>query len=118
MWDRLPLEAQRELIAKGIDFWVIDAHRVAHEAQMGNRINTVMQPCFFALSGILPAEQAIGHIKAAVEKAYGTRGGAIVERNFVAIDASLAALQRVDVPAAVTATARRGRPSPTTRPIS
>ena len=116
VWDRLPMEAQRELIAKGIDFWVIDAHRVAHEAQMGNRINTVMQPCFFALSGILPAEQAIGHIKAAVEKAYGTRGGAIVERNFAAIDASLAALQRVDVPAAVTATARRGQTIPDDAP--
>jgi pyruvate-ferredoxin/flavodoxin oxidoreductase len=65
-WDRLPREVKRELIAKGIDFWVIDAHRVAHEAQMGNRINTVMQPCFFALSGVLPAGEAIDHIKAAV----------------------------------------------------
>ena len=104
VWDRLPVEVQSELIAKHIDFWVIDAHRVAREAQMGNRINTVMQPCFFALAGVLPAEDAIGHIKAAVSKTYGTRGQAIVERNFAAIDASLAALQRVEVPAVATAT--------------
>jgi pyruvate-ferredoxin/flavodoxin oxidoreductase len=107
VWDRLPIEVQRELIAKDIDFWVIDAHRVASEAQMGNRINTVMQPCFFALAGVLPAEEAIGHIKAAVSKTYGMRGQAIVERNFAAIDAARAALQRVEVPVAVTATARR-----------
>ena len=107
---------QNELIAKDIDFWVIDAHRVAREAQMGNRINTVMQPCFFALSGVLPAEDAIGHIKAAVSRTYGTRGQAIVERNFAAIDASLAALQHVEVPAVVTATARREHAIPEDAP--
>jgi pyruvate-ferredoxin/flavodoxin oxidoreductase len=72
----------------------------------------VMQPCFFALSGVLPAGEAIDHIKKAVEKAYGTRGRAIVERNFTAIDASVAALQRVEVPTAVTATARRTQAIP------
>ena len=116
VWDRLPIEVQSELIAKHIDFWVIDAHRVAREAQMGNRINTVMQPCFFALAGVLPAEDAIGHIKAAVSKTYGTRGQAIVERNFAAIDASLAALQRVEVPAVATATARRQHTIPDDAP--
>ena len=118
MWDRLPIEVQRELIAKHIDFWVIDAHRVAREAQMGNRINTVMQPCFFALAGVLPAEEAIGHIKAACRATYGTRGQAIVERNFAAIDASLAALQRVEVPAVATATPGVSTPSPMTRRTS
>ena len=57
VWDHLPIEVQRELIAKHIDMWVIDAFRVAREAQMGNRVNTVMQPCFFVLSGVLPAER-------------------------------------------------------------
>ena len=107
VWDHLPMEVQRELIAKRIDMWVIDAQRVAREAQMGNRVNTVMQPCFFALSGVLPTEQAIGFIKAALEKTYAARGTAIVERNFAAIDASLAALHHVDLPATVTATVRR-----------
>ena len=116
VWDHLPMEVQRELIAKDIEFWVIDAFRVAHEAQMGNRVNTVMQPCFFALSGVLPADEAIGHIKASVEQTYGTRGRAIVERNFAAIDASLAALQRVEVRAAVTATTRREHTMPDDAP--
>ncbi len=107
VWEHLPMEVQRELIAKHIDMWVIDAQRVARDAKMGNRVNTVMQPCFFALSGVLPAEQAIGFIKAGIEKAYATRGEAIVERNFAAIDAALAALRRVEVPETVTATARR-----------
>ena len=62
---------------------------------MGNRINTVMQPCFFSLSGVLPADEAIAAIKASVEKAYGKRGQTVVERNFAAIDASLAGLARV-----------------------
>ena len=107
VWDHLPMEVQGELIAKHIDMWVIDAQRVAREAQMGNRVNTVMQPCFFALSGVLPTEQAIGFIKAALEKTYAARGTAIIERNFAAIDASLAALHHVDIPATVTATVRR-----------
>ena len=116
VWDRLPIEVQRELIAKDIEFWVIDALRVGHEAQMGARVNTVMQPCFFALSGVLPAEEAIGHIKTSVAQTYGARGQAIVQRNFAAIDGSLAALQRVEVPAAVTATAKREHTIPDDAP--
>jgi pyruvate-ferredoxin/flavodoxin oxidoreductase len=108
VWDHLPLEVQQELIDKHIDMWVIDAHRVARDAQLGTRINTVMQPCFFVLSGVLDPDAAIDHIKAAVEKTYGARGRAIVERNFAAIDMSLGALERVDVPAEVNATTRRG----------
>ena len=107
VWDHLPLEVQEQLIEKDIDFWVIDAYRVAQQAEMGNRINTVMQPCFFQLSGVLPAEQAIAQIKGSVEKTYGKRGRTIVERNFAAIDSALAALERVEVPAAVTSTRRR-----------
>ena len=116
VWDQLPVEVQRELIDKGIEFWVIDASLVAGEAQMGSRVNTVMQPCFFALSGVLPAEEAIGHIKASVERTYGTRGRAIVERNFAAIDSSLAGLTRVQVPTVVTATAGREHTIPDDAP--
>ena len=81
---------------------MIDADAVARETEMGNRINTVMQPCFFQLSGVLPPEDAIAKIKASVEKAYANRGRALVERNFAAIDRSLERLRRVTVPAAVT----------------
>jgi pyruvate-ferredoxin/flavodoxin oxidoreductase len=116
VWDHLPVEVQRELISKHIDMWVIDANLVARDAQMGNRVNTVMQPCFFALSGVLPAEQAIGHIKASVEKTYSARGHATVERNFTAIDAALAALHRVKIPETVTATVGRQRHVPDDAP--
>ena len=73
-------------IDKAIDLWVIDAFAVAAEVGMGNRINTVMQPCFFHLAGVLPADEAIARIKGFVEKTYAKRGQAVVERNFAAID--------------------------------
>ena len=94
VWDQLPGKVQRQLQDKHIQFWVVDANKVATEAQLGNRINTVMQPCFFALSGILPADKAVAEIKASVTKAYGKRGHTIVDRNFAAIDAALANLVR------------------------
>ncbi len=100
-WDHLPVEVQQQIIDKDLAVWAIDAATVARQAQMGNRINTVMQPCFFALSGVLPSDEAIEAIKASVVKAYARRGQAIVERNFAAIDASLANLRRVDVPGTV-----------------
>jgi len=98
VWDRLTREVQRQIVDKRLEFWLIDADSVARDAGMGDRINTVMQPCFFHLSGVLPAEEAIARIKESVEKAYGKRGRAVVERNFAAIDRSLAELRRVDVP--------------------
>ena len=85
-------------VEKDLAVWAIDAYRVAGENELGARINTVMQPCFFALAGVIPADEAIDHIKASVEHAYGRRGATIVERNFAAIDASLAALARVEIP--------------------
>ena len=97
VWDHLPGGVQQLLIDKGIDFWVIDAVAVADEAGMGSRINTVMQPCFFKLAGILPADEAITKIKGFVEKTYAKRGQAIVDRNFAAIDHSLERLARVPV---------------------
>jgi pyruvate-ferredoxin/flavodoxin oxidoreductase len=102
VWDRLPREVQQQLIDKAIDLWVIDAFAVATEVGMGNRINTVMQPCFFHLANILPAEEAIARIKGFVEKTYAKRGQAVVDRNFAAIDASIARLGRVTLGAVAT----------------
>jgi pyruvate-ferredoxin/flavodoxin oxidoreductase len=107
VWEHLPYEVQREIIGKHLDLWVVDAARVAREAGMGHRINTVMQPCFFALSGVLPRDQAVAAIKAWVEKAFSRRGEEVVARNFAAIDGALAALHRVDVPAEATGTRHR-----------
>ena len=95
VWDHLPGDVQRMLVDKEIDFWVIDALAVAAEAGMGSRINTVMQPCFFKLAGILPPEEAIAQIKAFVQKTYAKRGEAVVARNFAAIDRSLERLGHV-----------------------
>ena len=97
VWEHLPGAVQRLLIDKAIDFWMIDAFAVADEAGMGSRINTVMQPCFFQLAGILPADDAIARIKAWVQKTYAKRGEATVARNFDAIDRSLARLTHVDL---------------------
>ncbi|HEU4481311.1 MAG TPA: pyruvate:ferredoxin (flavodoxin) oxidoreductase, partial [Actinomycetota bacterium] len=107
VWHHLPLDVQEEILAKGLRFYVIDARKVAAEVGMGSRINTVMQPCFFALSGILPEDEAIAAIKKSIEESYGKRGAAVVEQNMAAVDRSLDALQQVAVPAAVTATVRR-----------
>ena len=96
VWDELPVELQRQIIDKDIDLWVIDAYEVAREAEMGNRINTVMQPCFFQLAGILPPDEVIAHIKAGIETTYARRGRAVIERNFAAIDHALANLHRVE----------------------
>ncbi len=95
VWDHLPSAVQRELVEKQIDLWVIDAFGVAAEVGMGNRINTVMQPCFFQLSGVLPADEAIARIKEWVTATYAKRGDSIVTRNHAAIDRSLERLVHV-----------------------
>ncbi|OGO25554.1 MAG: pyruvate:ferredoxin (flavodoxin) oxidoreductase [Chloroflexi bacterium RBG_16_52_11] len=99
VWDQLPVEAQRDIISKNLRFYVIDAYEVARKTEMGSRINTIMQTCFFAISGVLPREQAIAEIKHAIEKTYGKRGEAVVKRNFEAVDQTLANLYEVKVPA-------------------
>ena len=109
VWAALPATMQRTIIDKKIAFWVIDAYQVALEAGMGRRINTVMQTCFFAISGILPQDQAIAAIKRAVEKTYGRKGRRIAEQNYRAIDATVAALQRVEVPASLEAADASGQ---------
>jgi pyruvate-ferredoxin/flavodoxin oxidoreductase len=95
VWQHLPARVQSQIVEKDIAFHVIDAFAVAAEVGMGNRINTVMQPCFFKLAGVLPEGEAIAAIKGFVTKAYGKRGEKVVERNFAAIDRSLERLHRV-----------------------
>jgi pyruvate-ferredoxin/flavodoxin oxidoreductase len=108
VWSHLPREVQAAVLDKGLEFYAIDAYRVARDAGLGVRINTVMQTCFFALAGVLPREDAIAKIKGAIEKTYGRRGSVVVDQNFAAVDATLANLHRVDVPPEVTAS--RSRP--------
>jgi pyruvate-ferredoxin/flavodoxin oxidoreductase len=108
VWGEMPREVQEALVAKRIRIFAIDAARVAKEAGLGGRINTVMQTCFFALSGVLPRDQAIEKIKDAIAHTYAKRGKAVVERNFAAVDHALAGLHEITVPAK--ATARRSRP--------
>lgn len=98
VWSHLPRETQEEIVAKRLRFYVIDAHRVANATGMGARINTIMQTCFFAISGVLPREQAIAQIKRSIEKTYGKRGDEVVRRNFRAVDEALAHLYKVEVP--------------------
>ena len=101
VWDHLPQSVQRQIIEKKLRFYVIDAFRVAKDNGMGGRINTVMQTCFFALSAVLPRDEAITAIKHAIEKTYGKRGEAVVAKNFAAVDNSLTHLHQVNIPAAV-----------------
>jgi pyruvate-ferredoxin/flavodoxin oxidoreductase len=100
VWSMLPREVQKQIVDKRLRFYVIDAYKVAREAGLGGRINTVMQVCFFALSGVLPAEQALAEIKKAAEKSYAKKGADAIRRNFAAIDQSLANLREVAVPGA------------------
>ena len=86
VWDHLPRRVQRAIIDKKLRFYVIDALRVAREAGMGGRINTVMQTCFFALSGVLPRDEAIAADQGGDPQDLRRRGEAVVERNFAAVD--------------------------------
>ncbi len=98
VWDHLPRQMQAQIIDKALRFYVIDAYSVAGEAGMGRRINTVMQTCFFAISGVLPVDEAIGYIKTAINKTYGKKGQELVRRNYAAVDGALAHLHEVTVP--------------------
>lgn len=107
VWDQLPKEMQEQILEKQLKFYVIDAYKVAKETGMGVRINTIMQTCFFAISGVLPREEALARIKEAIRKTYGKKGEAVVQKNFAAVDATLANLFEVEVPGKVTATRTR-----------
>jgi pyruvate-ferredoxin/flavodoxin oxidoreductase len=98
VWQTIPRKLQQQIIDKKLTVYTIDAYKVAADAGMGRRINTVMQTCFFAISGILPKEEAIAQIKKAAEKTYGSKGPAVIKQNFLAIDASVANMHQVEIP--------------------
>ena len=102
VWNHLPRAVQQTIIQKHLRFFVIDGYGVARDTAMGSRINTIMQTCFFAISGVLPPDQAIDAIKKTIRETYGKRGEAVVEKNFAAVDHALAHLYRVTVPNRVT----------------
>ncbi len=104
-WRKLPREWQETLITKKLRLFVIDATQVAQDSGMGRRTNTVLQTCFFALSGVLPKDEAIAQIKKAITKTYGKKGEQIVKMNYAAVDAALAGMQEVDLPSAPSAEA-------------
>jgi pyruvate-ferredoxin/flavodoxin oxidoreductase len=116
VWDYLPVESQKSIIEKKLRFYVIDAYDVAQKAGMGGRINTIMQTCFFAISGVLPREQAIDSIKQAIKKTYGKRGEAVVQRNYEAVDQALAHLHEVTVPFTASSSLTRRPPVPAEAP--
>ena len=98
VWDHLPRRVQEQIIEKRLKLYVIDGYKVARESGMRGRINTIMQVCFFAISGVLPKDDAIAAIKRAIEKSYGSKGDQIVQMNFAAVDRTLAHLFEVRVP--------------------
>ena len=102
IWNELPKLMQEEIIEKELKFYVVDASKVAHEAKLGKRTNTVLQTCFFAISGILPKDEAIQKIKDAIVKSYSHKGESVVQMNFNAVDKSLENLFEVDYPKKVT----------------
>jgi pyruvate-ferredoxin/flavodoxin oxidoreductase len=99
VWDHLPNSVQKQIIEKKLRFHVINAYDVARQAGMGVRINTIMQTCFFAISGVLPRDEAIQKIKESITKTYGKRGEVIVRQNYKAVDAAIEHLHEVTVPA-------------------
>ena len=109
VWDSLPRPVQEQILAKGITLYTIDASQVARDAGLPGRINVVLQTCFFAISGVLPRDEAITAIKTAITKTYGRRGADVVERNHAAVDRALAALHRIEIPGRVTT--QRERPA-------
>jgi pyruvate-ferredoxin/flavodoxin oxidoreductase len=104
VWDLLSREVQEQIVAKRIELYVIDAARIAREAGLAGRTNTVLQTCFFAISGVMERDQAIARIKASIEKTYGRLGAEVVERNQAAVDHSLEGLHKVDRPERVSST--------------
>jgi pyruvate-ferredoxin/flavodoxin oxidoreductase len=116
VWNLLPRPVQQTIIDRKLRFYVIDGYSVAKETGMGQRINTIMQTCFFAISGVLPREEAIEAIKKAIQKTYGKRGASIVEQNFAAVDSTLAHLHQVEVPAKVSSKQELRPPVPAQAP--
>ena len=107
VFDALPREVQQTIVDRELKVWAIDAGACARASGLGNRINTIMQTCFFALAGLFPRDEAIAHIKRSIEKTYGSKGAEVVRKNFAVVDSALAHLHPVPVPAAPTAVATR-----------
>ena len=116
IWDKLPVEVQETIIKKRLKFYIINGYEVAKQTGMGQRMNTIMQTAFFAISGVLPREQAIEEIKNAIQKTYGKRGEAVVEQNFAAVDSAVENLIEVTVPENVSSSFTRRPPVPVTAP--
>jgi pyruvate-ferredoxin/flavodoxin oxidoreductase len=116
VWDRLPVEVQDQIIEKDLRVHVVDGDSVARDAGLGGRINTVMQTCFFALTDILPTDEAIGYVKAAILASYGKRGETVVQKNFAAVDAALEGLHEITIPVKATSTQHMRPPVPETAP--
>jgi len=116
IWDKLPQEVQKDIIEKKLKFYTINAYDVAEKTGMGSRVNTIMQTCFFAISGILPRDEAIEQIKKAIKKTYGKRGETVVLQNYAAVDQTLINLHEVKVPGKVTSTFTRRAPVPAEAP--
>ncbi len=106
VWEHIPVEAQETIIEKELRFFVVDGYKIAKEAGLGTRINTVLQTCFFALADVLPEDGAIEAIKDSIRRTYGKRGESVMQRNFAAVDAALANLHEVQIPPE--ATGQRG----------
>ncbi len=116
VWDHLQREVQEAILEKKLKFYVINGYEVAEKTGMGSRVNTIMQTAFFAISGILPREQAIEQIKKAIKKTYGKRGEAVVQQNFAAVDSALENLFEVETPGVITSSATRRAPVPEAAP--
>ena len=104
VWDALPRPVQEKILAKRVAVYAVDAGRIARDVGLAGRTNTILQTCFFAISGVLPRDEAIGKIKSAIAKTYGRRGTAVVERNLAAVDRALQGLHQIQVPDRVTST--------------
>jgi pyruvate-ferredoxin/flavodoxin oxidoreductase len=116
VWDALPRPVQEQVLNKKIELYAIDAGRIARDVGLAGRINVVLQTCFFAISGVLPREEAIVRIKEAITKSYGRRGPEVVQRNHAAVDRALEGLHRIEVPDRVTSTRELAPPVPANAP--
>ncbi len=116
VWNHLPHDTQQQIIDKKLRFFVIDASRVAQEAGLKTRTNTVLQTCFFAISGVLPGDAAITQIKNSIRKTYVAKGEEVVQQNFKAVEKTLSRLQEVTIPAEATSQFERAPPVPATAP--
>ncbi|MCO5171975.1 MAG: pyruvate:ferredoxin (flavodoxin) oxidoreductase [Planctomycetes bacterium] len=112
VWGRLPREAQEQALEKGLSIWAVDADAVAREVGLPGRVGTILQACFFALSGVVPRDEALGRVRASIEKTFARKGPEVVRKNLAAVDLALDRLFRVPTAPAVTAGRRRREPVP------